>query len=399
MSPADGGGPGATGPDRDLARRVVGVDLARLVALLGMFAAHLVAPTDPAHPGRVDPLFQLVAGRSSALFALLAGVGIALATRGVTDDPAGHRLRLVVRAALVALVGLALGILPSGLAVILTFYGVLFLCALPVLTWRARSLALLALGWGLLSPVMSLLLRRHVDAPAKIVPSVLDLVDPGRLGLELLLTGYYPVLTWATYLYAGMAVGRLDLRRAPVGPRLALTGAWLAALSAAVSALVTSSPAARAALLADEGLPPGAWAALQTQLREGLHGTHPAGSAWWLGVWSPHSGSVVDLAHTTGCALLVLGLALSLVRLVPAPPWRVLAGAGSMTLTLYSTHVVVLASALGARGGTVLAVHSLLAVVVGAAFASVPTRGPLEAMVSGATRLVPLRRGRLSPPR
>ena len=76
-----------------------------------------------------------------------------------------------------------------------------------------------------------------------------------------------------------------------------------------------------------------------------------------------------------------------------------LAGAGSMTLTLYSTHVVVLASALGARGGTVLAVHSVLAVVVGAAFASVPTRGPLEAMVSGATRLVPLRRGRLSPPR
>ncbi len=385
------GGPGGSPAGPSPATRVVGVDLARLVALVGMFAAHLVSPLDPGAPGGVDPLFQVAAGRSSALFALLAGVGIALATRDVAADPWRHRLRLVVRAVLVAAVGLVLGGLPSGLAVILTFYGVLFLCALPVLTWRARSLALLALGWGLLSPVGSLLLRRQVHAPAKLVPSLAELARPGELGLELMLTGYYPVLTWATYLFAGMAVGRLDLRRAAVGPRLALVGAWLSALALAVSALVTSWPRARAALLADAGLPPDGWAALGTELRLGLHGTHPAGSAWWLGVWSPHSGSVVDLAHTTGTALLVLGLALWLVRLVPAPPWRVLTGAGAMTLTLYSTHVVVLASVLGVRGEAALVVHTLLAVGVGAAFAGVPTRGPLEAMVSAATRLVPVR--------
>ncbi|AXH95875.1 heparan-alpha-glucosaminide N-acetyltransferase domain-containing protein [Ornithinimicrobium avium] len=370
--------------------RVVGVDLARLAALVGMFAAHLISPADPRGPGGVDALFQVVAGRSSALFALLAGVGIALASRGAAADPAGHRLRLVVRSGLVALVGLALGGLPSGLAVILAFYGVLFLCALPVLTWRARSLAVLALAWGLASPVVSLLLRRLVGAPGKIVPSLPDLAHPGELGLELLLTGYYPVLTWATYLFAGMAVGRLDLRRATAGPRLALTGAWLATLALATSALLTSAPGVRSALLADQGLATGDWAQLDTQLRRGLHGTHPAGSGWWLGVWSPHSGSVVDLAHTTGCALLVLGLALWLVRLVPALPWRVLAGAGAMTLTLYSTHVVVLASPFGARGEVALLVHTVLALVVGAAFAAVPTRGPLEAMVSATTRLVPL---------
>lgn len=391
------GGPGGSrpdGPTADLARRVVGVDLARAVALIGMFAAHLVSPVDPGGPGGVDPLFQLVAGRSSALFALLAGVGIALATRGAAADPRGHRLRVVVRAVLVAGIGLLLGVLPSGLAVILAFYGVLFLCALPVLTWRARSLALLALGWGLLSPVVSLLLRRHVEAPVKLVPSFLDLADPVRLGLELLLTGYYPVLTWATYLFAGMAVGRLDLRHPSVGPRVAVAGAWLAALSVAASALVTSSPGARTSLLADRGLPPGAWEQLETQLRRGLHGTHPAGSWWWLGVWSPHSGSIADLAHTTGSALLVLGVALWLVRLIPAPPWRVLAGAGAMTLTLYSTHVVVLASALGARGGAALVVHTVLALAVGAAFAAIPARGPMEQAVSATAHRVPVRRAR-----
>ena len=41
--------------------RVVGVDLARTVALLGMFAAHLVSPVEPGAPGGVDPLFQGIA--------------------------------------------------------------------------------------------------------------------------------------------------------------------------------------------------------------------------------------------------------------------------------------------------------------------------------------------------
>lgn len=371
--------------------RVVGVDLARLLALLGMFAAHLLDPLDPGAPGGVDPLFQLVAGRSSALFALLAGVGLVLASRDAAADPLRHRLRVAVRAALVALVGLLLGGLSSGLAVILAFYGVLFLCALPVLTWRARSLALLAAGWGLAAPVASLLLRRSTTSPARLVPSLADLAHPGQLGLELVLTGYYPVLTWATYLFAGMAVGRLDLLRPLVAPRLALAGAWLAGLALGVSSLVTSRPQARAALLADTGLTGQGWAALDTELRRGLHGTHPPGSAWWLGVWSPHSGSIVDLAHTTGSALLVLGLALWLVRLLPDLPWRVLTGAGAMALTLYTTHVAVLASPLGARGGTALTVHAGLALALGAAFAAVPARGPLEAAVSAATRLVRVR--------
>lgn len=374
--------------------RVVGVDLARTAALLGMFAAHLVSPVDPKGPGGVDLLFQVVAGRSSALFALLAGVGIALSTRSVATDPGRTRWRLVVRAGMVAVLGLWLGAFPSGVAVILTFYGVLFLCALPVLRWRARSLALLAVAWGLLSPVASLALRRDLPPGPTIVPTFSHLLEPGLLVRELLLTGYYPVLTWVTYLLAGMAIGRLDLRGASVGPRLALAGAWLAALALVVSAQVTSRPGARAALLADPRRAVDGWAELDTQLRQGLFGAHPTGTPWWLGVWSPHSGSVVDLAHTTGTSMLVLGLGLWCVRVLPRLPWRVAAGAGTMTLSLYALHVLVLSTPLGVRGGLVLVVHAVVAGTIGAVFASIPSRGPLEMLVSGATDLVPLREGR-----
>ncbi|GAA1182002.1 hypothetical protein GCM10009584_25220 [Ornithinimicrobium humiphilum] len=367
--------------------RVVGVDLARMLALLGMFAAHLV----PASPDgeTVEPLFQVVAGRSSALFAVLAGVGIALVTRDASTDPRTARARLAVRAGVIAVLGLVLGSFDSGVAVILTCYGVLFLCALPVLTWRASSLAVLAAGWALVSPVVSLLLRREIVAPPKIVPNLLSLAEPGTLVTELLLTGYYPVLTWATYLFAGMAVGRLDLRRRLVGPGLVVVGALLALLALVVSNLVTSSASVRAVLLQHPRRPVDGWDELVVQMQSGFFGIHPTGTAWWLGVWAPHSGSVVDLVHTTGTALLVLGLALWLVGSTPSVPWRVIAGAGSMTLTLYSTHVLVLATALGVHGTMPFVIHSLFALVVGAMFAAVPVKGPLEQLVSYATRLVP----------
>jgi uncharacterized membrane protein YeiB len=371
--------------------RIVAVDLARAVALVGMFAAHLLPSMDTDGVGGVDNLFQLVAGRSSALFALLAGVGIALSTTRVASDPQGHRARLVVRALAVAALGLVLGSFDSGLAIILTFYGALFLLALPVLTWGPRALATLAAAWALLSPVVSLVLRRQIEAPPKVVPSFAELSEPGALLTELFLTGYYPVLTWGTYLFAGMAIGRLDLGRPRLGPRLAALGATLAACSIAVSATLTSFPSVRGALLSDPRRPVSDWAALDTQIRRGLFGTHPTGTSWWLGVWSPHSGSIVDLVHTTGTAVLVLGLALWLVRSTATVPWTVVAGAGAMTLTLYSTHALVLASALGVRGEVALVVHTLLALSVGALFASVPARGPLEQLVSTATRLVPVR--------
>src|SRR5699024_9291881 len=113
--------------------------------------AHLVDEGAPAE--QLSGWFQLTSGRSAALFAVLAGVSIALVTRDRADRSVHRpRVALLVRAVVIAVLGLLLGAPDSGLAVILTYYGVLFLVAVPVITWSARSLALLALGWGLLSP-------------------------------------------------------------------------------------------------------------------------------------------------------------------------------------------------------------------------------------------------------
>lgn len=67
--------------------RLAGVDLARGLAVLGMFAAHLLWITDPFDWGTPGTWIALVDGRSSILFATLAGVSIGLVTGGRVPLP------------------------------------------------------------------------------------------------------------------------------------------------------------------------------------------------------------------------------------------------------------------------------------------------------------------------
>ncbi|MGB3762782.1 MAG: heparan-alpha-glucosaminide N-acetyltransferase domain-containing protein, partial [Ornithinimicrobium sp.] len=372
------------------ADRIVGIDVARTLALLGMVVAHLTQPlTDGGEA--VSPWHLLVSGRSSALFAVLAGVSITLSTHCWGPD-AGHGLRdgarvsLATRAASIAVIGLFLGPLGSGVAVILTYYGVLFLCALPVLTWSARRLGLLAAVWAVASPIMSMRLRAWLPEATYDLPSPTFVLDPALLSSEIMVTGYYPVLTWATYLFAGMAIGRLDLRAPTTAVHLLTTGLWLAVVSVVVSALLTRSRSVGHILLQTyQGFGDiSTRADLTRELQLGFFGTTPTDSWWWLGVWSPHSGSIVDLAHTTGAAMAVLGgclLLTSRLRVRGRRRLSIVAGAGTMTLSLYVVHVVLLAAPEQLEWADRMIVQVSLLMGVGALFAAARARGPLEVLV------------------
>src|SRR4029079_7191849 len=76
----------------------------------------------------------------------------------------------------------------------------------------------------------------------------------------------------------------------------------------------------------------------------GMHGTTPAGGSWaWLLVVAPHSGTPFDLLQTGATAALVIGGCLWLVGRPAQRSRRAVAiafGAGTMTLSLYTLHVV-----------------------------------------------------------
>ena len=353
--------------------RLVGLDVARCLALLGMVSTHLLASRTPAGE---EALHHVVAGgRASALFAVLAGTTLALSSGGRTPFR-GRRLGiaaagLAARALLVALLGLWLGELDSGIAVILTYYGVLFLLGLPFLALRARTLAVLAVVWLVASPVASHLLRPELPPRRFGNASFEQLGQPGLLLSELLVTGYYPVLTWLTYLFAGLAVGRSDLARRTVQGGLLACGLVLAAGSALLSEVLV------AGRFTDRTL---------AQVRTDSYGTTPTGStADWLLLSAPHTGTPFDLAQTTGSALAVIGLCLLVVGVLPTRGSRVVAvvfGAGTMTLSLYSLHVWM--RSVGVRlpdEPDAMLIHVVVLGTIGAAFVLAGLRGPLEYVV------------------
>jgi Heparan-alpha-glucosaminide N-acetyltransferase, catalytic len=343
------------------------------VALAGMASVHVLPVLAP--DGTETVVGAIAAGRASALFAVLAGVGIALGTGG-TRPPASGRAHaaaaagLLVRGLLVALVGLALVELDPPVAVILAYYGLLFAVAAPLLRLRALVLAVGAVLWCVLGPVASHLLRAGRPAGPGDQPGFAALATPGQLLHELAVTGYYPVLPWVTYLLAGMAVGRTDLRSARVAAGLLGGGAALAVAASAGSALLLG--------------PGGGAAALGGELTRRRYGTVPTDTWWWLAVEAPHTGTPFDLAHTTGTALAVLGAMLLLARAVPWAVW-VLAAVGRLPLTLYTLHVAALALLPHGDGKTVLVVHLLAALAIGVTLRVAGLRGPLEALVGAAS--------------
>ncbi len=367
-------------------RRMVGVDVARGLALLGMVATHtLVERSDD---GSLSLAHTIASGRSSALFAVLAGVSLALLSGrqrpARSQERVSRSLGLATRALFIAAIGLTLGLLDSGLAVILTNYGLLFLLALPFLGLGSRSLFVAAAAWAVTAPVLSQMVRPHLPERGFDSPSWTQLADPWPMLCELAFTGYYPVVPWLAYVLLGMAVGRLPLDRRPIQAALILLGSGMAVVATALSNLLIASADVRRTLAAELGVPA---ADVLDHIAGGMFGVTPQGPWSWLLVVAPHSATPFDLAQTGGSAMAVIGVCLAVLGVLRGSGVRlvsILFGAGTMTLTLYSLHVVMRTEEVWPSddGPRAFGTHAVVIFVLGAGFVATRFRGPLET-VSG----------------
>jgi hypothetical protein len=352
-----------------------------------MMSVHLLPETRD--DGTLTTAFLLSAGRSSALFAVLAGVGLAPAT-------GGHQPRLqprgpvtaatLTRAALVTLVGLALATLNPPVAVILANYGLLFAVGCVVLGARPRTLLLTAAAWIATAPLGDHLLRQHLPQGPGDQPSLATLGQPLETLTHLVLTGYCPVLLWVPHVPVGLALGPLPLDGRSPAVRLALAGVLLASVARVGSDLLLRAGGWGALTRSGPLDVMQPWLGLDQLQSRGQYGVPPTTSWWWQAVASPHTGTAFDLTGTIGSALVVLGVCLLRAQaaarttsLVLAPCRllvAVLAAAGSMTLTLYSVHVVAADQlAIGvvvdpAHRGRLLAAHMAAALLLAALWKS-----------------------------
>lgn len=374
--------------------RIVGLDVARCLALLGMIATHVI-PAYTADGSDLSWSADLAGGRASALFAVLAGVTLTLGAGGSRPvrgrEWAGVSAGVVVRALLIAALGMALAEAGAGIAIILTYYGLLFCLGIPFLGLRPRALLVLAAGWLVVVPVVSHLVRPELPGRGFQSPTFAHLADPGQLLSELTFTGYYPAVPWMTYLLVGMALGRLDLRRVATAGRIAASGLALAVAAPLVSRWLRDRPSIggplRDSLEAQYGVGLRD-SVIELTLARGAYGTTPTDTWAWLAVDSPHTATSLDLARTLGSSLLVIGICLLLTRVAPRL-WAIAFGAGAMTLTLYSLHVVLRADGrLDGDDLTTYLQHVAVVMAIGLLVALVRRRGPLEAVLALAARTV-----------
>jgi hypothetical protein len=136
----------------------------------------------------------------------------------------------------------------------------------------------------------------------------------------------------------------------------------------------------------------------------------PSVSWWWLAVDSPHTSTTPDLLGTTGAATGLLGLMLLAGHITAKWPRRVLsvvrmplAAAGSMTLTLYTAHIVFINSDYDVYSpGTGYLLQVIGVLLAGLAWRATAGRGPLESLttaVAGRARRWARRPWRPSRPR
>ncbi|KFF98100.1 membrane protein [Streptomyces scabiei] len=381
--------PASPGPSTG---RLVGVDLARALAVFGMYVVH-IGPALSATDGTASWVRYLADGHSSVLFATLAGFSLMLIAgrREPRTGLAGRQAK--ARIAIRAVVLLALGTVMAmeyGGVVILGFYGVYFLLALPLLRLRARTLAIIAAALALVTPQLSFALNSLLTEPVRQSINAYDplhrLSDVGVL--DLLFTGFYPTITWIPFVIAGMALARLDLSRTAVQWRLAALGAALTVAAYGMSLLLAGKDALRST--AEDGSSSGGSGAMPLDSGS-AESAFPVSSLFAAG---PHSGTTFDIIGSVGVAILmIVGATVAMDRL---PRLRRLAApvvaVGTMSLTAYVGHFVIQGWLpwFGATYDEESWVTLIMFILGAIGFASVWSRffrrGPLEYLLNAATK-------------
>jgi hypothetical protein len=334
-------------------RRIAGVDIARGLALLGMFVAHAAPPY--LGEGITGLLLEVPDERSRLLFALTAGLGLGLLTAG--PEPRGVlRRQIAVRAVFLLALGLLLQDTGVLVRVILDEYGIAFLLMLPFVFLPAGWLLGAGVVLLIFGPGVAVLLGAQVT-PAERVPYA-QLVD-------WFVTGSYPVVTWVAVLMIGVAIVRLGLFRTDV---VAVAG--LLGLGAMVGGI---------------GLSVGL----------GGDGIEAEPAAAQVGLTAAAVGTSAFTVGNVGFCLALTALLVAVSRR-GAGLLRPIAEAGAMPLSVYTAHLLVLLAVTRVSGG--FRTDDGWPVVIGLAAGALTLpwlwrrflgRGPLERVVGALSGRVP----------
>ena len=393
-------GESRTAPTLFASARLTALDAARGLALIGMVAVHTL-PFENEVTGEPSLVFSLFGGRAAALFAVLAGISLALMTGRETPHSGPRWWRsassLLIRGLLIFTIGLVLNQIELPVYNILPYYGVLFLLTIPFT--RLGAVWNLVLGGLMLvvGPLLIHIINAATNFSAVPLPTFHDLATaPLDVFMALTADGTYPALSWIAFFLVGLGLGRLPLNKARVQANLLLIGSILALAAPTISGLLLNSAQGWDRIATEEG-----GMEVMDVVYLDSFGPYddeplPTGSWWWMAIDGPHTNTPLALLAGIGFALLVIGAFLLItdqLECILTP----LITMGSMTLTLYTAHLLTLSSVdTSAQPALWLILQIGAAAVLSATWAAAFGRGPLESVVYFFAG-IPNRRGKNQP--
>lgn len=370
--------------------RIIGIDLARFLAIVGMMAAHLLVPM-----GNAPAWVEIVSsGFPSSLFAVLGGFGVVFASRKQQGFSAS--VGIFVRGIVVVFIGWLMELLPDhNIAVVLVYFGTAIAVSAFIVNLPSWGLVLIAAILSLGGAQLNAWYRIEVyDA----MPGLLDY---RHFFESVFITGTYPVLTWIVYMLIGIIMARWMLAMRS-GGKLTQAATWMLVGGAIVSsaayifgeAYVRMSFAPTVARLTGEST-----AMIRDYVYQSSYGAPiDAGFAAWM-LPTPHSGTLIDIAHTGGAAIAIIGACLLATASLTTVPWLIkpVLSAGAAPLTIYVLHVAMTAFMyvglnafdLSSPPGYVQWAfwwQLVVVLAVGGLLAATRQRGPLELLVSNVSK-------------
>jgi uncharacterized membrane protein YeiB len=317
--------PGTTLHPRTARVRLVGPDVARAIALIGVvlmnYHGYLNTVDAFSSPGDgwvkrlFDPWTGPLSTRFAATFVLVAGVGVTLLTNRsrLSADRAAvsaDRWKLLRRGLLLYAAGTVIDWVWSG--TILPYYGAMFMLSALLFTLASRWLVVIgataALGAAAVQWWGAVQLRDGRFPDWLFTPNTFVNRSPRGLLLDAFVNGTHPLLPWLAFLCAGMVLGRSipRLRYLPV----ALIGIAVTAASYAIVHWV------------EPGEP-------DSPLRVAVLSTHPFDRALFY--------TLCTLGTSVAAFCLISAAA---ERISGSLPVRILQLAGQTSLSLYLGHIV-----------------------------------------------------------
>jgi uncharacterized protein len=360
----------ATQPGVNATERILGYDVARATAILGMVVVHfsLVLGIEGTAPPWLSVALGALDGRAAATFVVLAGIGITLLTRRAVSNGDAEAIA-IARHVLVrrGLFLLALGFL--NLAVwpgdILRVYGVSLMFASRLITASDRRLLLGAAGYAAGFVLLFLLIDFEKNWNWETM-AYRGLWTPSGLIRNLYYDGFRSVLPWTGFMLLGMWLGRLPLRDSAVNRRV-----FAAAAGVALAAEIASWLLVRYFLAHPRGM--------DAETVVALFGTESMPAL------------PLFLLASGGTAVAVITACVRLASVGPIAAWQPLAATGQMALTWYLTHIILglgTIVALGLETSQPLPAAAAwgvgffaLAVILSCVWRAFFSRGPLEAVM------------------